>query len=211
MGTTGIRREFGPIGNRVMSLLRIVIACAFLAMSLWSIGRVAGLAHDVWRARDWTMVQASVLHISSSATREPRRLGYFTTRIKYRYIYGDRQYEAGRLVFTEKTEETAEVWDGEWLAGIVAFVEDSRREGRPVPIFVNPADPADAVMFRSMVWGNYVIDALVMLLFSLSPIGIARLMLPRWYGATTVKTVQIGIALLYFSIALAGAGFTAAA
>ncbi len=213
MGAAGSTRKqaFGPTGNKAVALLGIAVASACLALSLWSTWRVAGLTHDVWRARHWVMVQANVLHVSSAATRDPRRLGYFPTRIKYRYTYGGRQYEAGRLVFTEETAETADIWDGRWLAAVTDFIEDTRREGRPLPVFINPADPADAVVFRDMVWGNFILDALLMLLLGLLPIVITRLALPRWCSAATAKAAQIGIGLLLVAFALACAAVAAAA
>ena len=83
-------------------------------------------------------------------------------------------------------------------------------DGRPVPVFVNPADPADAVVYRDMVWGNYILDSLLMLLLALIPVSIAAVYLPRWYGRDTVRRAQIVIALVYAAIALAGAAVAAA-
>ena len=72
--------DFGPLGNRIVMALGVVLACALLLLSALLVSRVAGLAHDVWRARDWTSVQASILHASMSSAREPRKLGYYETR-----------------------------------------------------------------------------------------------------------------------------------
>ena len=80
-----------------------------------------------------------------------------------------------------------------------------------MPVFVNPADPTDAVVFRDMVWGNYVIAALLMLLSGLFPVCTARVMLPRWCGPSTVRAAQASIALLFAAIALAGAALAALA
>ena len=192
------------------SALGVVLACALLLLSALLVSRVAGLAHDVWRARDWTSVQASILHASMSSAREPRKLGYYETRVKYRYTFRDKQYEATRLVFTETRGETAEIWDGQWLSTIVSFLEDSRREGRPVQVFVNPADPGDAVVFRGIVWGNYLASSLLMLLSGLFPIGIAGITLRGRHSRASLKFLQFGIALVYLLIALTGATVAAA-
>ena len=74
VGNTINTFEFGPIGNKVVAALVTAVALGGVLLSLWLVLRVVGLAHDVWRARDWPVVQASVLHVSISSAREPRRL-----------------------------------------------------------------------------------------------------------------------------------------
>lgn len=182
-------------------MLWIALAAGALALALWSIWRVADLVHDVWRARGWTSVQANILHVSMSGAREPARLGYFNSRARYRYFQGEGYHEAGRLVFTQSTGETADIWDGKWLATVVDFLEGSRLAGRPVPVFVNPEDPADAVIFRDMVWGNYIMLCLAMFLTGL-PLAVAA---RHYLGARNGRLFLAALAAFQISIALGGA------
>ncbi len=201
--------DFGPIGNKIVALMGFAVAAAALTLSSWTTWRVVSLTHDVWQARHWTVTQASVLHVSMSTAHEPRRLGYYSVRIKYRYAYSNRNYEAGRLVFTGQTGEAVDVWDGQWLARVTEFVESSRLSGRPMPVFVNPSNPADAVVFRDLARGNYVMLSLMMILSSLPLIGVTGIYLPRWRTSGSVRRTKIFIALLFPAIALAGAAIAA--
>jgi Protein of unknown function (DUF3592) len=203
--------DFGPVGNRVVALLGFAFAAAFLAASSWAAWRLADLTHDVWRARGWTVAQASVLHAGMTSDREPRRLGYYGVRIKFRYALGDKEYQAGRLVFTGQSGETVDVWNGQWLARVVEFIENSRREGRPVPVFVNPADPADAVVFRDMIWGNYVMLTLVMLLFCVPLSCMVLFHLQRMGAIKATRTMALWVALPFPLFALLCAAVAAAA
>lgn len=193
--------DFGPVGNRVVALLGIALTAGALALASWSGWRVAGIAHDIWRARNWPSVQANILHVSMSGAREPARLGYFNSRIKYRYAYGNGSFEAGRLVFTQGTGETAEIWDGKWLATVVDFLEGSRLAGRPVPVFVNPLDPSDAVVFRDMVWGNYILLCLGMFLSGL-PLAVAA---RHYLGVRNGRIFLAALTAFQILIALGGA------
>ena len=203
--------DFGPLGNQVVGVAGVLVAALCLALSLWSTWLVASLAHDVWRARNWPQVQANVMHASLSIQGAPRRLGYYASRVKYRYLQGGRQYDSGRLVFSGQTGETIEIWNGQWLAKVVSFLDSARLSGRPIQVFANPADPSDAVVFRDMVWGNYVMRSLLMILLSAFPLGIAAFYLPRRLKPRAVRLSMVVLALLYPAIALAGAALAAAA
>ncbi|MFM9968993.1 MAG: DUF3592 domain-containing protein [Burkholderiales bacterium] len=197
--------EFGPIGNKVVAALSIAVVLAALVLALWAAWRVADLATEVWRARHWPQAQASIIHVSMSNQGEPRRLGYYAMRIKYRYFHGEREFQSGRLAFTGQIGESVAVWDGIWLAKVVEYLENSRLEGRPVPIFINPSNPAETVVFRHMLWGNYVMLSLWMLLCSLPLIGVTALAARRSPRACAPRAASALVASLFCALALAGA------
>jgi hypothetical protein len=72
-------------------------------------------------------------------------------------------------------------------------------------VFVNPDNPAEAVVFRDLVWGNYAALSLFMMLCGLFPFGVVAFILPRWLPPPKLRAAKVFVALLFPLIAFSGA------
>jgi hypothetical protein len=194
--------EFGPTGNRIVSILGAIVALCLLAIFLGSMARVAQFTYDVWRAKNWTSTQANVMFVKTDAVNVPRRIGRFEVELRYNYVFDGKQYTGSRLVFAGLQGDKTTVWNGYWASRMAEFFENSRAVGRPVSVFVNPANPAEATVFRDMPWDHYVAASLLMLLLGVIPMVLAG-RLYRNRARSTQHRARWGVMvfLVVFSIA----------
>jgi hypothetical protein len=93
---------------------------------------------DAYRARDWVKVRAEVTW--AELARSSRPMG------GYRYEYGGQEYESNRLGFANAGVGILD----EWPADMHAYLSLARSEKRPIMVWMNPANPEDAVVDREL-------------------------------------------------------------
>ena len=95
-----------------------------------------------WRdARDWRPVSASLQAVSGSDN---------STVARYRYHYGGIDYVGERVGITRFSDNI-----GSWHRDTQAWLREIKRSGAPLPIWVNPRHPAEAMIDRDMRWGLF--------------------------------------------------------
>lgn len=192
-------------GAWLSTLAGLVMAGLFLALAAWPVFLVGRLTHRVRRARAWVEVPAKVISVQVDYQRRPRRMGHFNVDLLYEYEWEGKTFQGRRLAFTPQANDRGDVWNGRWLKRTVAELDEARRNGRPVTVFVDPGNPSNSVVHRGMMWADFGMCCGWMLVFSLFPMGIAEATLynkvserKRW----GVRGLIFGSFLLYAAVEL---------
>jgi len=133
-----------------------VLACLLFAVPFGGVGVFASWAigstvHASWKARSWVPVPATVetasLHTSSSDD------GGDTYRAdgSFRYAWEGRSYSGSQLgISAMGGSDNFDSWHQEVSSQLTA----AREAGRPVTVWVNPENPAEAVYDRGIRWAQ---------------------------------------------------------
>ena len=138
----------GKLGSALACLLFAVPFGGVGVFATWAIGSTL---HEAWRAQEWVRVKASVegasLHSSSGSE------GGETYRAvgSYRYVFAGKPYSGSRLGLS-KVGGSDNIDD--WHHEVSATLEDARAAGKPITVWVNPDNPAEAVLDREIRWSE---------------------------------------------------------
>lgn len=164
-------------GGWLSTLAGLVMAGFFLALAAWPVFLVGRLTHRVVRAKAWVEVPARVISVQVDFQRRPRRMGHYNVDLLYGYEREGKTFQGRRLAFTPQSNDRGDVWNGRWLKRTVEELDEARRDGRPVTVFVDPGNPSDSVVHRGMMWGDFGMCCGLMLVFALFPIGVIEVLL----------------------------------
>lgn len=121
------------IGAAIAALGFLAIFGGLGALGLWfTVGSIV----DGLRARDWVPVQASITHVDTGTA-------------TFAYSWQDRRYHSDR-VGTFKPGGSTDLDD--WEERMDKLIGDAVDAKKPVTVFVNPADPAEAMLDREIRW-----------------------------------------------------------
>ncbi|MEO5677936.1 MAG: DUF3592 domain-containing protein [Usitatibacter sp.] len=107
----------------------------------WVIGATI---HDGMRAKEWVRVKAQLV-------------SYGQGNVSYKYTFGDRQYSGDRLG-SNAIGGTDDI-DG-WHHDMNEYLNDARTGSKPLMVWVNPDNPAEAMVDREIRW-KFLVFALV--------------------------------------------------
>jgi hypothetical protein len=123
--------------------------------------------HDFQRMQGWEAVSARVtgadLHVSHGDDSDS-----FQAQASYDYRYGGRDYTGTRVAINDSGSDNI----GDFQQRMAAELQRAVASGRPVTVWVNPADPAEAVYNRELRWGLLGFYALFALVFGGVGIGL---------------------------------------
>jgi hypothetical protein len=163
-------------GRIIGTIFCLLFAIPFGGVGLWATGTFASTLRDSWSARDWVLVRADVTAAervaSSGRSSSVRATG------TYRYTFEGKEYTGSRLSIT-----TMDGGDniGDWQEEMAEFLLAAKKRERRVDVFVNPANPAQAVLDRNVRWPVMLFLVPFMVLFG--GVGIAALA-GAWFIAT---------------------------
>ena len=136
------------MGTRIAGFL----FCLVFAVPFGSVGLLAALGVgkyflDSHRAKDWVVVQARVDEAALNLVRGRKGGTTYSASAAYRYTIGGKEYVSTRLGLDPLPGSDNL---GDWQEEMAAFMDDARKSGRTVPVFVNPDHPEDAVVDRDV-------------------------------------------------------------
>lgn len=109
--------------------------------------------------KSWPQVEASLSHVKLVRNSGDDGVTYQASA-QYSYFYDGRQYQSDRVAIMGGADNI-----GDFHEQLVAKLEAAQRVGRPVPAWVNPSDPGDAVLNRDMRWNALAFKLLFALVF----------------------------------------------
>ncbi len=112
-----------------------------------------------FQARSWTPVAATVLAAELDVSHGDDSTTYSVSG-RYRYEVGGQAFESTRISFDTGSDNI-----GDFHHRTHALLEQHRRSGEPVTAYVNPDDPSEAVVVRSMRWGMFAFMMIFPLVF----------------------------------------------
>lgn len=118
-----------------------------LAVGVWPLLHTARMA---WQVQDWQPVSAQVLSADLATSRGSKGGTTYAARVRYAYRYGGQDFESTRIGL-----DPGEAYDniGDWHHDWVARLNDARTREQPVAAWVDPQQPAQAVLERRPRWG----------------------------------------------------------
>jgi hypothetical protein len=121
------------LGAAIAALAFLTLFGGLGALGLWVTG---GSIYDGMRARDWTPVPAEIMHVDAGTA-------------TFGYLWQERRYVSDR-VGTFKPGGSTDLDD--WEDRMDRLLSQAVTEKRPVTAYVNPQDPAEAMLDREIRW-----------------------------------------------------------
>ena len=162
-------------GRLLMLLFCLPFAGAGLGFLFWS---VIPSLYEWQQMKSWPQVQARLLEADLSTSRGDDSDSYkVIARYSYRYQMVD--YTSERVAIMGGSDNI-----GRFQQHLAAELTAALRDQRPVPAWVNPNNPSDAVLNRDMRWNLLGFKMIFVLVFGGVGIGLMVLTLRAKTGAT---------------------------
>jgi hypothetical protein len=172
---TRSKKGNGP-GPWVLVLFGLPFAAVGLGLLLLS---VVPTLHDWTTMQGWQPVQATLVSAETVASRGSKSTTY-SVRAEYRYRVADQEYTGRRVAIGSGSDNV-----GEFQQALGARLEAAQRSGTPVQAWVNPDDPNEAVLDRSLRPGMLAFKLVFSLVFGGAGIGIIVFALRFWFARTS--------------------------
>jgi hypothetical protein len=136
--------------SRTASIFLLFFGLPFAGVGLF-VGSLAYRATaEGEQMRQWQVVTGRLLETELVTSRGDKSTTYRATA-RYRYVVDGRPYEGERVGLHRGSDNI-----GAWHADRHRELQQALREGGAIPVYVNPADPSQAVLFpgarRELLW-----------------------------------------------------------
>lgn len=156
------RKSKGP-GTWVLALFGLPFAAAGLGLLLLS---VLPTLVDWSTMQGWQPVQATLASAETVASRGSKSTTY-SVKAEYQYRVAGQEYTGRRVAIGSGSDNV-----GEFQKELGARLEEAQRSGTPVQAWVNPDNPAEAVLDRSLRPGMLAFKLVFALVFGGAGLGI---------------------------------------
>jgi hypothetical protein len=129
-------------------LFCLVFGLAFGGFGLFALKMAYGTASDWAAARGWVQVPARVLEARLDSHRSKNSATYRVIA-RYAYRWEGRDYEGTRVGIHGDLSDNV----GHWHEEHYRILNAARARGTPVPAWIDPSAPANAVLDRELRWG----------------------------------------------------------
>lgn len=169
------------------------------------------LTVDSFRAASWSEVPATVVEaeLRTVAPTGKSRSTTFQARVEYLYSWQGREFRSTRLAGSRFEGASDNI--GDWQRETAARLEAAKASGRPITVYVNPEDPSEVMVDRSIRWTLVALVGIFVLGFGGA--GLAGLWLaampPRPSSTGTAGKWALAVGWNLFSLALLAIAVTA--
>ena len=126
------------------SLPGLVFGLLFATGGLFILSETALPTWQNWRAmQNWQLTYAQLLSVSGDDNQ---------TRARYRYNYDGHSYQGDRVYVADINDNI-----GSYHADLLKRLRGQLHAGEPIPVWVNPLIPQQAVIDRDMRWGLFAL------------------------------------------------------
>ena len=136
-----------------------LFALPFLGVGVWMGWSMGSAIYDTLRMHDWVQVEARLLR-GGYTTHGGDDSDTYESYAEYTYVVGGRSYTSDRVSVSGGTDNIGSYHQdiGRELSGAIA-------SGQPIRVWVNPDDPAEAVIDRGLRWGLIGFKSIFLLVF----------------------------------------------
>lgn len=114
-----------------------------------------------WQAmKSWTPVQAELLTFELAASTSDNSTSY-TVHARYRYDYAANTFENDRVAVMDGRDNIGSYWQD-----LAARLEADYADGRPVTVYVDPAEPQHSVIDRELRLSQFALLGLFAMVFA---------------------------------------------
>jgi hypothetical protein len=142
------------IMSTVVARLATLLISGFFAVGFGWGGYQAGFQPMVqtlqvaWQARSWQPVPAEVLSAQLNTSSGGKGTTY-QVQARYRYHVAGKAYESSRIGLDATGQsDNVDDWHRQW----VVRLQDAQARGQGITVWVNPGDPAQSLVDRSIRW-----------------------------------------------------------
>ncbi len=144
-----------------------LFALPFLGGGLWMGYSAGSNLADAWQMEQWVPVQATLLR-AGYETRSGDDSNTYEAYAEYTYDVGGRQYSNDRVAIAGGADNI-----GDYQTDMGRRLSDARNRGERIVVYVDPDEPSEAIIDRSLRWG--VIGFKSIFLFAFGGVGLGLL------------------------------------
>ena len=128
-------------------ILVSLFALPFFSVGVWMLWSVSATLFDAWHMRAWVAVDAQILS-AGYRTNSGDDSDTYEAYAEYTYSHGGAYYTANRVTISSGGDNI-----GDYQTDMGNRLSGARSRGQPVTVFVNPGNPQQAIVDRSIRWG----------------------------------------------------------
>ncbi len=136
-------------------MFALPFAAVGVGMGVW----LASTLVTYLSARSWVETPATIIRTDLKVHHGRKSTTYEVTA-EYRYDFGGRKYTGNRVGLASGPDNI-----GSFHQNAYRELSDCQKSGTPFPCFVNPADPAQALLYRDLRWEMVAFQMIFVLAF----------------------------------------------
>lgn len=166
------------------TLFALVFLITFGGVGFGASWGIVSMFRDSFRADDWVLVQAKVDDTALNSIRGSKGGTSYEAEGAYRYTVGGKQYVSRQLGFSLLGGSDN---IGDWQESMAAFLQEAKEKGKTIPVYVNPDNPAEAVVDRDVRWALVLFMAVFAVVFGGVGVGALIGIGVIWFGKNKSK------------------------
>ena len=164
-------------GTGCLTVFGGIFFIAGLAIFIW--GVIASV--NVWRAQDWSMVDAEMVNLEQVSSTDDGSTTY-GVKGSYRYRFNGNDYQSNQVTFYSGTDNI-----GDYQQQLYRNLQRASNQQR-LKAYVNPESPQESVLDRTMRWGMLGFYSIFLLVFG--GVGLGIMLWGRW-GAKRLAEKEV--------------------
>ena len=149
-----------PVKNpKKISLILILFSLPFAAVGVWSGVSLSSNLVTYWKVQSWVQPPPKIAP-TQLKTHDDSESTTYEVAAQYTYQYQGRQYTDSRVDIFGGSDNV-----GSFHQDAHQKLSEHKRSGRPLPCFVNPSNPSEAILFRTLRWEMVVFHLPFALIF----------------------------------------------
>ena len=149
-----MRQKDSVLSRVVLSLFALPFAAGGVGLFLFL---CLPMLVDWGRMQAWVPAQAELIEVQVHRGKSDT----YRVEARYRYAFGNDTHLGERVAITSRADNI-----GDFQYQLGARLADARARGEPVPVWVNPAQPGEAVLDRSFRPGLLALQMVMVLMFA---------------------------------------------
>ena len=150
-----VKSTSSSLSSGCLALFALPFAAVGVGMGVW----LASTILTYLNARSWVEAPARIVRTELKVQRDRKSTTYEVTA-EYVYTYGDRKYTGHRVGLLSG----ADIF-GSFQQDAYRQLSACQKAGKPVPCYVNPARPEEAILYRDMRWEMAAFQMIFVLAF----------------------------------------------
>ncbi|AKE52719.1 DUF3592 domain-containing protein [Kangiella geojedonensis] len=136
---------------------------------------------NVWRAQDWSVVEAKIINLEQVSSTDDGSTTY-GVKGSYRYRFNGNDYQSNQVTFYSGTDNI-----GSYQKQLYRNLQRASSQ-KKLKAYVNPENPQESVLDRTMRWGMLGFHSIFLLVFG--GIGLGIMLWSRW-GAKRLAEKEV--------------------
>ncbi|AOE50541.1 DUF3592 domain-containing protein [Kangiella sediminilitoris] len=124
-------------------------------------------SYDVWRSQEWRPVMVELSSVEQTVSTDDEGSTTYGVEGRFQYEYQGQSYTSNQMSFYSGTDNI-----GGFQKNLYRKLNSAKKQNRPIRAYVNPEDPSEAVIDRTMRWGMLGFHSIFLLVFGGVGLGI---------------------------------------